>query len=402
MKILIVASAFPPNIFGGGEVAAYNMACLLVRRGHEVSVATIREPQESPAWGEKQPEGFRLYRMDIPRRYSLFSRTRETSVLRKVLWHFQDYADWRNVGLMKRLLDAAQPEQVDLHNVVGFGFNALAELGKRRIPTKLFLHGLDLACFRASMFRNGSNCAVPCAGCRPVGALRQKYVAKAGRIAFVAPSQAPIDRLTPFVPLLSDRPKAVIKNVPDVLPPLPEWVPSEKVRMVFAGRLDPVKGVEFLLDVLDGLASRFSFQLDVLGEGPLERVLRERHEGKPWVAFHGFVPRAEVARAIARSDLFCMPSLWSEIYGLGTAQALQIGTPVIGSKIGGTSHLVRDGVTGVLVAPGDKRAWTDALIELLSQPEKRALLRSNAAQFRSEFSDEAIAEPYEAFSASLS
>jgi hypothetical protein len=46
MKILILSSLFPPNIFGGAEIVAYNMAKILAQRGHEVSVATSQEKHE--------------------------------------------------------------------------------------------------------------------------------------------------------------------------------------------------------------------------------------------------------------------------------------------------------------------------------------------------------------------
>lgn len=173
------------------------------------------------------------------------------------------------------------------------------------------------------------------------------------------------------------------------------------MRMVFAGRLDPVKGIEFLLDVLSDLANEHVFHIDVLGTGPLENRLREKYGHHEWVTFHGFVSRAEVAKAIAQADLFCMPSLWSEIYGIVTAQALQLGTPVIGSNVGGTIYLVRDDVTGVLVPPGEKQEWKQALSTLLRDPQKLLHLRENALKFREEFGDASIAKQYNDFAQML-
>ncbi len=60
MRILVLSSAFAPHVYGGGEVAAYNMTRLLARRGHEVSVATLLEADAEPCWGERMPEGYRL------------------------------------------------------------------------------------------------------------------------------------------------------------------------------------------------------------------------------------------------------------------------------------------------------------------------------------------------------
>ena len=401
MKILLLSAAFPPHVFGGGEIAAFNIACRLAKRGHEVSVATLKEPDETEVRGELQPEGFRLYRIAIPRRYTVFARTTETSSAQKILWHLQDYADWRNRHMMRQLLNEVRPDQVDIHNILGFGFNTLEDIGKRGIPVKFFLHGLDLVCFHATMFRNEHNCKEPCIACKVIGALRQANLKKAGNVGFIAPSQAPLDQLLLFAPWLNRFPKAIIKNVPDSLPPLPEYTPSKEIKLVFAGRLALGKGIDFLLSVLDGLSSRLTFKIDILGTGPLEPPLREQYKKKSWAVFHGFVSREQVARTIARADLFCMPSLWPETYGLVTAQALQIGTPVIGSNIGGTRCLVRHGKTGILIAPGDKPAWTSALSELLTSPVQLPSLRREAFALRNDFDDKPIMEAYEAFSASL-
>jgi glycosyltransferase involved in cell wall biosynthesis len=401
MKILLLSAAFPPHVFGGAEIAAYNIACLLAKRGHEVSVATLKEPDETEVRGELRPEGFRLYRIAIPRRYTVFRRTAETSSAHKLLWHLQDYADWRNRHIMRQLLNEVRPDQIDIHNIIGLGFNTFAEIGKRAIPVKYFLHCLDLVCFRASMFRNGRNCEKPCIACKIIGALRQANLKKAGNVGFIAPSQAPLDQLLLFAPWLNKFPKAVIKNVPDSLPPLPEYTPSKEIKLAFAGRLASGKGIDFLLSVLDGLSSRFTFKIDILGTGPLEPFLREQYKKKSWAIFHGFVSRERVACTIARADLCCMPSLWPETYGLVTAQALQIGTPVIGSDIGGTRYLVRHGKTGILVTPGDKAAWASILSELFTSPIKLQSLRQEAFAFRKDFDDALIIEAYEAFSARL-
>lgn len=401
MKILLISSAFPPHVFGGGEVAAYNMACLLANNGHQVSVLTMKEPEEDPVWGELQPEGFRLFRVKVPRKYTVFKRTDETSGLQKIIWHLQDYFDFRNRLILRKVINAVKPDQIDVHNILGFGFNSLKEAKTVNIPVKFFLHGLDLACFRASMFKNSRNCEKQCRPCSLIGKMRQVNLSAAGKVAFIAPSLAPVNRMLPFVPMLQSSPVAIIKNVSDKLPALPKWQPSSVTRMVFAGRLDPVKGIEFLLDVLSELSNEYALHIDVLGTGPLESTLREKYGHYQWVTFHGFVSRAEVAKAIAQADLFCMPSLWSEIYGIVTAQALQLGTPVIGSNVGGTVYLVRDNVTGILVPPGGKQEWKQALVSLLNDPQKLLHLRENTLKFCEEFGDASIAKEYDNFAQTL-
>lgn len=394
MRTLVLSSAFPPHIYGGGEVAAYNMARLLARRGHDVSVATMLEKDAEPCWGKRMPEGYKLYRLPLPRTHTYYGRSAVRSAVRKLIWHAQDYADTRNQSLIQRLLADVDPEHVDIHNVAGIGYNVLPLL---QCSTAYFLHDLGLACFSGSMYSSGRNCARQCVTCRLTATLRQRGLTKMPRLGFVSPSQANLDSLAPHVEAVGHRPTAVIRNVPDDLPQLPAYQPSPVPRLLYAGRLEAVKGIPFLLDVLSTLAPTYPFHLTVLGTGKVEAEMRERYGACSWVTFKGFVSRADVARAMAQSDVFCMPSLWSEAYGIVTAQSLQIGTPVIGSNIGGTAELVRHEETGLLVEPGDAAQWQAAFKRVFSSTALLETWRSNALRHSGEFAAEHIADTYEAF-----
>ncbi len=397
MKILILSSAFPPNVFGGGEVSTYNMAKLLARRGHDVSVVTSLEKTDSPAWGEKMPEGYKLYRLKIPRSHTCYSRTDNVPVWKKPFWHLQDYFDPRNIRSIRKLLDEIAPDHVDIHNIVGLGFNILPEIGKRGISVTYFLHDLNPACFRGPMFKNGENCTRQCPPCSIVGFLRQGFLKKIPKLGFVSPSKANLDRLLPFAPVIEKSPNIVIRNVSDDLPPLPKRTQSKKVRLIYVGRIDPIKGVDFLLEILKDLSPTYDFHLTILGSGPQEASLKQQYESQPWVTFKGFVDRSEVATSIAQSDLLCMTSLWAETYGLVTAQALEIGTPVIGSNIGGTVELVRHNKTGLLLEPGDKKSWTAAFQKIFTEPKMLEEWRSNTEKYKNEFDADTIGIAYEKF-----
>ena len=352
------------------------------------------EKDAAPCWGERMPDGYRLYRLPLPRAHTFYGRADATSVAHKLFWHAQDYADTRNRSAIQRVLAEFQPEHVDIHNVAGIGFNVLPLL--KDCSAAYFLHDLGLACFSGSMYA-GANCAQPCVTCWLTGALRQHFLAGVPRLGFVSPSQANIERLAPPVAAVRRASAAVIRNVPDELPPLPPHSPSGAPRLLYAGRLESIKGISFLLDVLASLAPAHSFHLTVLGTGTLEAELRERYGDCPWVTFEGFVPREDVAQAMARADVFCMPSLWTETYGIVTAQALQIGTPVIGSRNGGTAELVRHEETGLLVEPGDASAWRTAFERVFSAPNVLDVWRANALRHSDEFAAEHIGDAYEAF-----
>jgi glycosyltransferase involved in cell wall biosynthesis len=71
-------------------------------------------------------------------------------------------------------------------------------------------------------------------------------------------------------------------------------------------------------------------------------------------------------------------------------QALAVGTAVVGTTVGGTPELVRDGESGRLVPPADAPALAAAILELIDDPERaRALARHGQARVLAEYSMDA-------------
>jgi glycosyltransferase involved in cell wall biosynthesis len=91
----------------------------------------------------------------------------------------------------------------------------------------------------------------------------------------------------------------------------------------------------------------------------------------------------EVPDFLQSIDVLAVPSQWLETGPLVVLEALAAGTPVIGSRLGGISELVRDGENGLLVPHADAAAWRAALLRLLD-PELRQRLRDGIGAVRAE------------------
>lgn len=160
------------------------------------------------------------------------------------------------------------------------------------------------------------------------------------------------------------RPKAA----PDVAPT------RRPVRLGYLGRFDPVKGVHDLARAIAATARDTPFRLEFRGpvETPAERqVLREVKEllhGDPRVHFLPAVAPDEVPGVLAHWDVLVCPSVCAEGGPTVALEAFAVGTPVVGTRIGGLAELVEDSVSGRLFAPGDWRELSRLLAALATSP----------------------------------
>src|SRR5207302_7862895 len=90
------------------------------------------------------------------------------------------------------------------------------------------------------------------------------------------------------------------------------------------------------------------------------------------VVMTGF--RRDVPEVMAALDVLVLPSVKSEAVSQVIPQALAVGTPVVGTTVGGTPELVRDGETGRLVPPADAAALAAAILDLLRDPARARTL----------------------------
>ena len=163
---------------------------------------------------------------------------------------------------------------------------------------------------------------------------------------------------------------------------LPETVgePQEPPHVLYVGRLSAEKGVLELVEACEGLP------LVVVGDGPL----REQVPGAV-----GFVPPGELGEWYERAAVVAAPSR-REGYGVAVREAMAWGRPVVATAVGGLTDAVEDGVTGLLVPPGDVAALRAAIVRLLGDAELRSRLgaagRERAPRF--DAAAAALAEAY--------
>jgi teichuronic acid biosynthesis glycosyltransferase TuaC len=139
--------------------------------------------------------------------------------------------------------------------------------------------------------------------------------------------------------------------------------------IVFVGRLVPLKGLRELLEGASILsAARPDLRIVCIGEGPMEKELVRRASDpdlKGRVQIAGSTSPQEIARWLAASNVFCLPS-HSEGCPNVVIEALSCGRPVVASKVGGIPELL-DSSCGILVPPRDAQQLASGLSQALDR-----------------------------------
>lgn len=146
------------------------------------------------------------------------------------------------------------------------------------------------------------------------------------------------------------------------------------VRLIMVGRLVALKRHDLLLEALSRLPAGLSWHLDIVGDGPererLESIRRDKGFGER-VTFLG--QRGDVASLLADADIFALISD-TEGMSLSLVEALASGLPIVATRVGNNAELVRPGINGYLIEPGDAGALAACLEGLLRDPELRHAL----------------------------
>jgi len=123
---------------------------------------------------------------------------------------------------------------------------------------------------------------------------------------------------------------------------------------LFAGKLEPKKGVGTLLEAFKAI-SNDQVHLLVVGNGPLEPALKRKYEAESNVTFLDFQNQLLMTVVYCLCDVFVLPSAGpGETWGLAVNEAMAAGKPVIVSdKCGGAIDLVKDKVNGLICKAGD-------------------------------------------------
>lgn len=373
MKILHINKFFDYN--GGAEVYLHRVMERQVDSGHEVHVLSTRSSKNV----KTNDARYFIHQFD----YSKSEGWKKDA--RKALSYI-----W-NVEAKKateRIIKDVKPDVVHLHNVYHHLSTSILEpIRESNIRCVQTLHDLKLACPNYSMFTEGKVCE-RCKGGKywnpifhhclasstaanvlaafemSMTKIRQSYEKTVD--TFISPSKFLRNKMVEWGEPASKF--VVLRNPADLS--------SKKYSgggdyVLYVGRLTVGKGVETLIRASARIPK---LPLHIAGTGPEEEKLKHlvRSLGASHITFLGFVQPDELTKIRAKSEAVVVPSIQYENCPLSVLEAMGQGVPVLASKLGGNTELIKDEVEGLLAVPGDVDAWVANFQHFLSlSPEKR-------------------------------
>jgi glycosyltransferase involved in cell wall biosynthesis len=166
-------------------------------------------------------------------------------------------------------------------------------------------------------------------------------------------------------------------------------VDEGKIKILFVGRLEERKGINYLIQTVPEVVSKFpNAHYYIIGD---DTTTGKGHtsvlsELKQFIAnancsanitFIPRVPLVDLPQYYRSADISVVPSLYDNS-PYSALEAMSCGRPVIGTTSGGTKEYMIDGESGVLVPPKDVQALTAALVELLGSEAERRRIGANA------------------------
>ncbi|MVN22144.1 glycosyltransferase family 4 protein [Mucilaginibacter arboris] len=123
----------------------------------------------------------------------------------------------------------------------------------------------------------------------------------------------------------------------------------KKNNFIYVGRLSEEKGIDTIIQAFE----KFSFNLIIIGSGPLQKEVDDFTARNNCVKYLGFQDRLVVQEALKSSSALLFPSKSFEGMPMTILEALANGTPVIASSLGSIPSIIQDQYNGMLFSPGN-------------------------------------------------
>jgi len=355
---------------GGSETAYFGITKLLEAHGHEVIPFSMKDDKNLPTpWSR-----FFVENVD----YGNGGLKNKLSCALKIIYSFDA------ASKMKRLLQEVRPDVAHFHIFQHqISPSVFGPLRKKGVPIILTLHDLKPVCPNYRMYTGGKLCE-KCSGGRFYNCLLNRCTKGSAfgslintiemYLHYALRYYQNVDRYITVSSFYRDKmieagfPPEKVVHIPNFIDASEfQSNGADKGYGLYFGRLSDEKGLLTLLKALK-LCPEIPFY--IAGSGPQEKELKEfaGMTGLRNATFLGFKKGEDLKKLVQEASFTVIPSEWYENCPMSVIESLALGTPVIGSRIGGIPELVRDGVTGFTFTPGDSKDLSAKIKNFAANP----------------------------------
>lgn len=355
MKIALSSDWVYPSV-GGVQSHILGLATNLTMKGHEVIIITKGQSDETV---------FDLYNGNI-------REIRAEPIVR-----FKHVIMPPKASDLQKVLER---EKVDIvHGHHAFTPTALMSIDiakNQGIPTVLTNHSISIASSYDMVWDFMSQVLFPI----------KRYVKQADEV--IAVSQAAAEFIERF---LDNKQAIVIPNGVDVnkftkpFNPNPEFIeqiPSDCPLILSVGRLSFRKGFHLLIEAMPRILKKNpDAKLIIAGKGYMMMYLKTLVESLGLsnnVNLIGYVPDDSLPWLYNKCNVFVLPSILAESFGITVIEAMASSKPVVASKMGGVPEIIQEDVNGLLFQPWDSSELSDKINRILSNKEYAESLSKQA------------------------
>ncbi|OQA36002.1 MAG: Glycogen synthase [Parcubacteria group bacterium ADurb.Bin326] len=364
MKILQINKFLYPK--GGAETYLFSLSKLLTDAGHEVIYFSQKNSKNIPCDQEK------YFISDLELGGFSFSSLFR---LGRIFWSFKAAKN------LKKLIADEKPDLVHLHNIYHQLSPSLIAVAKSAgLPVVMTVHDFKLVSYDYTLRADGRHG-------QHKGSLIADLIL---RLEFAFHKAIKIyDRIDLFI-----APSQFVKNklvehgyAEDKIIVIPHFIEMNNFSVQSAsgdyilsfGRLDETKGFEDLIRAVASLKEGAP-KIKIAGSGPEEaklNVLIQEFGLTEKAELLGKKDKPELARLIAEAKFVCFPTRVHETFGLAALESLAYGKPVVASRAGALTELIRDEENGILFDAGNIDQLASAITKL-NDPKLLAKLSQGA------------------------
>ena len=335
MNILFVSDVSISEVIGGGERVLFEQSTLLRKRGHDVHILTRKLPGHRS--NQEVIQGVKEWRYDVDQRNTLlfFKSTWLNSKKLFELLHSKYKFDCINLhqpfsalGVIRTLVGKRIKKIYTCHSLSFEEFKTRNQRPQNIIKRVFYSLNIQVRKFIEKKVLNESDMI----------AVLSRFTQEKLLSTYKIPSEKIVIipggiNLKWFYPATD---KTTIRRLLNI--------PPKKMILFTVRNLVPRMGLENLIYAIREVVETVQDIYLVLGgQGPLKKnlILLSQELGvERYIKFVGFIPEGELPDYYRMSDIFILPTLELEGFGLVTIEALASGVPVLGTRVGGTVEIL--------------------------------------------------------------